>query len=136
MNPKASYKSDLVPKIMRFSDSFNEKNLQVPLNSLYYITSAQNYIEIFYQNKNAIHTRQILRNSLKAIEEEMIINDDNSSLIRCHTAFIVNREKVVELRGLAKLAQFILEDIDTSIPVSRQKYAELGTQFSAPNTIY
>jgi hypothetical protein len=131
-----SEKSDLAPKMIRFNDNSNKKSLVVPLDNLYYITSAQNYIEVFYQNKNAMHARQILRNSLKAIEEEMITNEENSPLIRCHKAFIVNREKVIELRGPAKTAQFILEGIDTSIPVSRQKYAELETQFSAPNNIF
>jgi DNA-binding LytR/AlgR family response regulator len=130
---KNDEKSDVEPQMLRFNDTSNKKSLTISVNNLYYITSAQNYIEVFYQNKNAMQSRQILRNSLKAIEEEMILNDENSPLIRCHKAFIVNREKVVELRGPAKLAQFILKDIDTTIPVSRQKYAELGTQFSAPN---
>ena len=53
----------------------------------------------------------------------------DSPLIRCHKAFIVNREKVVELRGTAKTAHFVLEDLETTIPVSRQKYPEVELQF-------
>ncbi len=127
------YKIDLAPKMLHFSDNSNRKSLEIPLDRFYYITSAQNYIEVFYEDKNAVTTRQILRNSLKAIEEDMILNDENSPLIRCHKAFIVNREKVIELRGPAKTAHFVLDGIDASIPVSRQKYAELGEQFSTPN---
>jgi hypothetical protein len=130
------YKPNLAPKILHFSDNSSKRNLEVPLDSLFYITSAQNYIEVYYQNKNAVNTRQVLRSSLKAIEEEMIANDTNSPLFRCHKAFIVNREKVIELRGPSKMAQLILEGIEVTIPVSRQKYAELETQLAAPNCIF
>ena len=130
------YNSELSPKMLSFSDNSNKKNLDIGLDSLYYITSAQNYIEVYYQNNNAVLSRQILRNSLKAIEEEMITNINHSPLIRCHKAFIINREKVIEMRGPAKSAQLVLDGIDTLIPVSRQKYAELGTQFSAPNKFF
>jgi LytTr DNA-binding domain len=119
------------PIMLRFSDNSNKKPLDIALNNLYYITSAQNYVEVFYQNEDAIKST-LLRNSLKAIEEEMITNTD-LPLVRCHKAFIVNSEKVVELRGPAKAAQFILRDIDTSIPVSRQRYPELDSRF--PNTM-
>jgi LytTr DNA-binding domain len=127
------YNRILMPTTLSFNDNSNKKNLDVALDSLYYITSAQNYIEVFYRNKNAVLSRQLLRNSLKAIEEEMITNINNSPLIRCHKAFIVNSEKVIEMRGPAKSAQLVLDGIDTLIPVSRQKYAELETKFLPPN---
>jgi hypothetical protein len=130
------YNGILIPIMLNFSDNSNKKNLDIELNSLYYITSAQNYIEIFYQNKNAVLSRQILRNSLKAIEEEMITNINHSPLIRCHKAYIINREKVIEMRGPAKSAQLILDGIDTLIPVSRQKYTQLETQLSPLNKIF
>jgi hypothetical protein len=115
------------PIMLSFTDSTNKKSLDVALNHLYYITSAQNYIEIFHGNKNAIKST-VLRQSLKTIEEDMIVSSD-SPLIRCHKAFIVNREKVIELRGTAKTAHFILEDVDVTIPVSRQKYPEVEAKF-------
>lgn len=114
------------PIMLSFTDSTNKKTLDVALNHLYYITSAQNYIEIFHRSNEAIKST-LLRQSLKMIEEEMILSSD-SPLIRCHKAFIVNREKVVELRGTAKTAHFILEDMETIIPISRQKYTEVETQ--------
>lgn len=115
------------PIMLSFTDSANKKSLDVALEHLYYITSAQNYIEIFHQNGVGIKST-LLRQSLKTIEEDMIISADYP-LIRCHKAFIVNREKVVELRGTAKTAHFILQDLETIIPVSRQKYPEVELQF-------
>jgi DNA-binding LytR/AlgR family response regulator len=121
-------KSDFTSKIFNFTDNTSKKTLRIPNDRLFYITSAQNYVEIHYLNHNNILSRAVLRNSLKAIEEEMIL-DANSPLLRCHKAFIVNREKVVELRGSTKLAYFILNGIDTHIPISRSRYTELEPQF-------
>jgi LytTr DNA-binding domain len=122
------YNTPFEPAMLVFSDNSNKKMVQVPLENLYYITSAQNYIEVFYKNKNAENTRTVLRNSLKAIEEDMIDGSD-LPLIRCHKAFIVNLDKVIELRGPAKMAQFILKDIDATIPVSRQKFTEIKSNY-------
>lgn len=122
------YDDRLAPVIVHFTDTSNKKTLDIPLENLYYITSAQNYIEIVYQSDNLVKT-VLLRNSLKMIEEEMILSAD-SPLIRCHKAFIVNREKIKELRGSTKNAHFILTDVETLIPVSRNKFAEIESQFS------
>jgi hypothetical protein len=121
-------KPDLQPIMLKINDNSNKKDLEIPLNSLYYITSDHNYVEVHYQNKNAVNTRHILRNSLKAIEEE-IMNNSDLPLIRCHKAFIINTEKVEELRGSSKSAHFILSGIEMPIPISRQKYSELETRF-------
>jgi LytTr DNA-binding domain len=121
------YKDALQPQIFHFTDTSNKKKFNIPNDKLYYITSAQNYIEIHYK-KNEGLARLVLRNSLKALEEDMNL-DMHSTLVRCHKAFIINREKVVEVIGPSKSAHFILEDIDDPIPISRQKFAELEPQF-------
>jgi LytTr DNA-binding domain len=123
------YEDDKKPEIFHFTDTSNRKNFYIPSDKLYYITSAQNYIEIHYRKKDNIKGRLVLRNSLKALEEDMNL-DMNSALIRCHKAFIVNREKVVKLRGPAKASHFILENIEEPIPISRQKFPDLEPQFS------
>jgi hypothetical protein len=122
------YKTDLSPIMLRINDNSNKKDLEIPLDSLYYITSDHNYVEVHYQNKNAVNTRHVLRNSLKAIEEDIMSNSD-LPLIRCHKAFIINTEKIEELRGPSKSGHFILSGIETPIPVSRQKYSEFETRF-------
>ena len=63
--------------------------LLVKLGNLFYIESADNYVNIYYLNKSKV-SRFILRNSLKNIEESLT----EFGLIRCHRSFIVNIEKV------------------------------------------
>jgi hypothetical protein len=121
------YEDALQPKMYHFTDTSNKKNFNISSDRLYYIISAQNYIEIHYKKDDEL-ARLVLRNSLKALEEYMNL-DMQSPLIRCHKAYIVNREKVVEFNGPSKSAYFILADIEAPIPISRQKYAELEPQF-------
>jgi hypothetical protein len=123
------YKMPTEPQTLIFTDGSSKKRLHITLDKLYYITSSQNYIEVFYQNGTAEMKRILLRNSLKAIEAEMI-ETAKLPLMRCHKAFIVNLEKVIDLRGTTHGAQFILENIETPIPISRQKYGEVKPLFS------
>jgi DNA-binding LytR/AlgR family response regulator len=122
------YEAVLEPIIYSFGDTNNKKVFKIASENFYYITSAQNYIEIFYRNKEEKLSRLVVRNSLKAIEEEMNL-DMNSALIRCHKAFIINREKVVDFGGTLKSGYFTLLDIEESIPISRNKFADLEQQF-------
>jgi hypothetical protein len=123
------YKTPLEPQLLVFDDASSKKSLRITLDKLFYITSSQNYVEVFYQSGSADVKRIVLRNSLKAIEAEMI-EGAQLPLLRCHKAFIVNLEKVVDLRGTSHGAQFILDKIDLPIPVSRQKYGEVKLMFN------
>jgi LytTr DNA-binding domain len=122
------YNDVLTPLSYHFTDNTNKRSFYIPSDQLYYIVSAQNYIEVFYKKEDKL-ARLVLRNSLKALEEDFNL-DINSSLIRCHKAFIVNREKVIEINGPSKAAYFVLEDIEETIPISRHKYLDLKSQFS------
>lgn len=101
--------------IVHFKDEKGTLRLLVKLSNLFYIESADNYVNIYYLNKSKV-SRFILRNSLKNIEESLT----EFGLIRCHRSFIVNIEKVKVLRK-EKEGLFIdlgQEDI-IDIPVSK-----------------
>jgi LytTr DNA-binding domain len=132
MEGTPQYETALQPHIYHFKDTSNKKNFNIPSDRLYYITSALNYIEIYYKKEDSI-ARLVMRNSLKALEEELDL-DMNSGLIRCHKAFIVNREKIVEMRGSTKNGQFILAEVEEPIPISRNKFPDLEPQFSPFST--
>ena len=117
--------------ILKFTDANGKNMLEIPLGNLYYITSANNYIEVFYQKEDSTQqnisesftpTRLLLRNTLKIVEEQ---NIHIPELYRCHKAYIVNKQKVVKVKGNAKGHALVLKDIDLEIPVSRNKNAEI-----------
>jgi DNA-binding LytR/AlgR family response regulator len=101
--------------IVHFKDEKGTLRLLVKQSNLYYIESADNYVNIYYSNKNKI-TRFMLRNTLKNIEEAV----SEYALIRCHRSYIVNIDKVKVLRR-EKDGLFIdlgVEEIN-DIPVSK-----------------
>jgi hypothetical protein len=128
------YNAVFAPNILAFTDGSNKKVLQLPIDRLYYIASAQNNIEIHYQNKNDERTHIVIRNSLKTIETEMI-DTAQYPLMRCHKGFIVNRQKIKTMRGPSKMAEFVLDDDVTFIPVSRQKFSELKPLFPSTSML-
>ncbi len=109
-------------------NSENERNsLNIDLEDLYFITSANNYVEIFYKKgHDESLNRLLMRSSLKKIEEQ---NQNLIALFRCHKAYIVNSQKIKNVKGNSKGYFLILENVKESIPVSRQKNEELEKRF-------
>jgi hypothetical protein len=117
--------------ILKFTDANGKNMLEIPLENLYYITSTNNYIEVFYrkedcpQQNNAVvfaPTRLLLRNTLKTLEEQYAHIPE---LYRCHKAYIVNKQKLIKVKGNAKGHTLVLQDIAVEIPVSRSKNSEI-----------
>jgi hypothetical protein len=120
---------------IKFYDTSGKNILVVQLENLYYITSANNYIEIFYNKKTAnsaeldnpiVLSKILFRNTLKTIEED---NATIPSLYRCHKAYIINTQKVTSIKGNTKGYTLYFKDIDVEIPVSRNKNEELEKVF-------
>jgi DNA-binding LytR/AlgR family response regulator len=121
---------------IKFYDISGKNSLEVKLENLYYITSANNYIEVFYTKKTdnttefdcpIVLSKILFRNTLKTIEEDYA---SVSSLYRCHKAYIVNTQKVTSIKGNTKGYILYFKDIDSEIPVSRHKNEELEKIFS------
>ena len=113
-------------QILRFITQNKHSNIEILIEQLYYITSANNYVEIFYEKDNGHLNRLLLRSTLKNIEEQ---NQSLPMLFRCHKAFIVNSQKIKNIKGNTKGYSLILENVNEHIPVSRQKNEELEKRF-------
>lgn len=74
---------------INFHDERGVLILSINFDNLFYIESAENYINIHYEHKGAIAQTQLRRN-LKSIEEEYA----EYPLIRCHRSYIVNTNKI------------------------------------------
>ena len=112
---------------IKLTDFSGKNTLEITLNQLVYITSETNYIEIFHTAENGVLTRTLLRQTLKHIENQLV--SEGRPLCRCHNEYIVNKEKIVSLRGNAKKYELILRGGNKPIPVSRNKNEKLMTQF-------
>jgi hypothetical protein len=79
--------------VILFYDEKGELRLSILRSSLLYIESADNYVIIWYLNKNVV-SRFILRSTLKALEEQL----SESHVLRCHRSYLVNFEQIKIIR--------------------------------------
>jgi hypothetical protein len=102
--------------IYSFHDEKGELRLSVTKENLLYIESADNYVEIWYLNKEA-PTKSVVRNSLKNIEKNLA----NTNVIRSHRSYIVNLEavKIIRRQKDGIYMEFGIERVP-DIPVSER----------------
>ncbi|MDR0766243.1 MAG: LytTR family transcriptional regulator [Odoribacteraceae bacterium] len=103
------------PRGFSFRDEKGDTRLSVSRSGLLYIESSDNYVMIWYLNKDKA-TRFLLRNTLKALEEQLA----GSDVLRCHRSYMVNFEHVKVIRR-GKDGVYIELGIDKvpDIPVSK-----------------
>jgi len=94
------------------------------IEDLCYIQSADNYAEIFYL-KNKEQKKEILRNSLQRLEDQIHTQIKDSNIIRCHRSFLVNLDQVRSISGNAQGYKLHLDLCEDPIPVSRSKSKEV-----------
>lgn len=76
-----------------FYDDKGILKFSIKKENLFYLESAENYVNICYLNKGKI-SKYLLRDTLKKIEESF----SGTEIIRCHRSYIVNFDKVKVLR--------------------------------------
>jgi len=80
-------------EMFNFYDERGEMKLSVKSENLFYIETADNYVQVHYQNLGKMQVLMI-RNSMKNIEWRF----QNTKLVRCHRSYLVNLQKVQMLR--------------------------------------
>jgi DNA-binding LytR/AlgR family response regulator len=79
--------------ILLFQDEKGELRLSIQRQSLLYIETADNYVIIWYLNKNAV-MKFVLRSTLKALEEQL----SEAHVLRCHRSYLVNFDRIKIIR--------------------------------------
>lgn len=111
----AAARKDMREGIITFSDDKGEMKLSIKKESLLYIESADNYVEIWYIGKMGV-SNYLLRNTLKSMEEKF----RDTNVIRTHRSFIVNCDQVkIARRTKAGLVLDLGIEKVPDIPVSK-----------------
>lgn len=95
--------------------------LNIDANSLIYIASADNYVELFWMEDGKIR-KTLLRKTLSKIETE--IKREWQHIVRCHNRYIVNINQIKSISGNSGGYRIMLNGIDRLIPISR-KYSNI-----------
>lgn len=100
---------------LRITAENNRDKIEMNESDFIYIGSTGNYVQVFYMVKGEIKNT-LIRNTLKQIEEQV---KDCTSIIKCHRAFLVNRDRIIHVKGNSQGLRLILKDTSDEIPVSR-----------------
>lgn len=96
------------------SQNVNE-SFSIELTDLIFVKSADNYVEIYFTDKNKLN-RKLIRNSMKELE---ICFQNYPEIFRCHKSYFVNIDQVINSSGNAQGLKLHLKNTDELIPVSR-----------------
>jgi len=97
-----------------FSENKNEE-INIKLDQLICIKSEGNYATIYYY-KNEKISKQLIRNSLTKLMEQLIIFEN---IKRCHRSYIVNFNNIEKISGNARNYNLHISNLDFTVPVSR-----------------
>jgi hypothetical protein len=92
-----------------------KQEFQVMNNHLLCIEADDNYSVVYHREKGKT-TKTLLRVMLKNVEEQL---KDQKNIIRCHRSFMINIDQVQRVSGNSQGYKFGIQDIEVSIPVSR-----------------
>nr|WP_315034989.1 LytTR family DNA-binding domain-containing protein [uncultured Chryseobacterium sp.] len=101
-------------KVATLTIQANSIKIVISTHDFICIQSMENYCTLYFLENNEVKKR-VLRISLSSI-----LQQTETDLIRkCHRSYIVNLEKVKNIKGNAQGYKLILPEIDFNIPVSR-----------------
>ena len=98
-----------------------KESVRLSLKDLLFITSANNYIYVYYRTQNEVKT-ELLRNKLKEIENSL---KSYPFLFRCHRTCIVNVDNVLSVEKNSQVYKLNFADYDKSVQVARSKTKKL-----------
>jgi DNA-binding LytR/AlgR family response regulator len=101
---------------IEFESENKSDYLQLPLQQIILIKSANNYIEVIYNQENKTR-KKLIRNTLKNTEKQFA---KYPSMLRCHRSYIVNKNYIQKVKKGSDGLILVLFDYPQEIHVSRQ----------------
>jgi hypothetical protein len=116
LNSYLKEKTNPLPKIIHLRSDYDKDDLSIDANELLFIRSANNYIEVFWQDRKGSHS-QLVRCTLKYAEEAA---KDYPFIFKCHRTFIVNIHQIRRLEGNSQGYMLYVGEGQHPVSVSRK----------------
>ncbi|NLT50522.1 MAG: DNA-binding protein [Ignavibacteria bacterium] len=110
-----------LPEKITISAELVKDYFSLNASAIYFIKSAGNYVEIYYQENSDIKCR-LLRTSLKRVED---LCSKFAFIFKCHRTYLVNLDKVKNISGNSQGYLLLFNDDEYSVPVARSLAKEL-----------
>ncbi len=120
LNKKLQEKRSLKEKMVFFESDYQKDNLSIKVNSLIFVRSAKNYIEVFWLEDDKVK-KQMVRSSLSKAEE---ILEDYKFIYKCHRSYLININYIEKIEGSYQGYQLYLKKTESPIPVSQKNISE------------
>ena len=98
-----------------------EGAFSLPLTSFLFASAEGNYCTLFFLENQQLQ-RKLLRLNMKNLEGQF---QAYPSVIRCHRSYLINKEKIRQMKGNARSLILKLEGYQGEIPVSRAYSKEM-----------
>lgn len=109
-------------RIIHFYDFGGVLRISIPCESIYYIASQDNYVEIQYVLGDKL-LNYLMRCRTTRLEKQL----EGTSLVRCHRSYIVNVDNVSQFKRENARAVLVLSHPDAKrIPVSKSYYKTIA----------
>jgi len=109
--------------MLTFTDGTKE-HLTVEADRLLYCEADGNYVHVCFLNSQDVLCQQMLRTTMKQIEE---VVSNCGYIVRCHRTFMVNLNRVVSVSGNSQGYRLLLNVEGKEVPMSRS-YATIVKQ--------
>lgn len=96
-------------------ESVKASPIVIQLSAFVYAQSEGNYVTIYHLEDNAL-VHKLIRLSLKQLELQL---ENLSQIKRCHRSYLINIQHIIAVNGNARSLTIQLDQVATSIPVSR-----------------
>ena len=107
--------TNLINRQYTFSAENSSEYIDLNTEDLFCVKSDGNYCEFYFKEKGIIK-KQIIRITLKSIEEKLRNDKD---IIQCHRSYIVNLQNVILVSGNARNLSLHFDNLGFTIPISR-----------------
>jgi len=121
LNKKLKEHKQVQEKIIHFASDYQKDSLALKVNSLLFVRSADNYIEVFWKDGDTIKS-QMVRCSMTSAETTV---KEHKFIVKCHRSYIVNINYIDRFEGNSQGYKLYFENVSFSIPVARSSVSKL-----------
>jgi hypothetical protein len=108
-------------KVINFKSDYQKDSLAIKANSLIFVRAADNYIEVFWKEGEAIKN-QMVRCSMTMAEETV---KEHKFVFKCHRSYMVNINYIERFEGNSQGYRLFFENVGFAIPVSKNLVGKL-----------
>ena len=115
LNKKLKENKSIPDKLVHFMSDYQKDNLSIKVSLILFIRSANNYIEVFWKEDQAVKS-QMVRCSLTKAEE--VLREDKF-IFKSHRSYMANINHIDRIEGSSQGYRLYFEKVDFPVPVSK-----------------